>query len=128
MLCVHISLCMQVDIYACNYTYMHVFFGDLSGLRTLTEARMVPCGREWMMHSLGMFKHSGVPSESTAHDGSSHSLGLLHTGAFFMRRVAFRYDASRRAFDHVIFCDIFCILQPVRRLLGDERAGGDRSA
>ena len=35
--------------------------------------------------------------------------GLLHTDAFFMRRVAFRHDASIRDFD-MLFCDILCSL------------------
>ena len=38
-------------------------------------------------------------------------LGLPHMDTFFMRRVAFRHDATRPDFDDVLFCDIFNILQ-----------------
>ena len=30
---------------------------------------------------------------------------------FFMRRVAFRHDASWRNFDNMVFCEVLCILQ-----------------
>ena len=38
-------------------------------------------------------------------------LGLPHADAFFIGRVAFRHDASRRNFDNISFCHILYILE-----------------
>ena len=41
----------------------------------------------------------------------AEAVGPPHTGPFFMRRVAFRHDVSRRDFDNMAFCDMFCTPQ-----------------